>query len=263
MAKCSVETCENEAFARTWCRLHYDRMRDIGQLDPVRISLTGKICTVEGCDKPVRGKGLCNNHYQRLRKYGRVEKVQKPSKTIHPYYHIWFERKQNKDLAWEWLDFWRFVADVGEKPEGHYFLVKKSVGLYGPNNFEWKEKLKQEQSETDKEWWARKWQDKIKRNPDIDYERNLQRKYGITIDDYNRMLTEQDGKCGICGREETRIANGKGTRLSVDHCHQTNKVRGLLCFACNSTLGKYDDKIDFLKAMINYLDKHKEEENGN
>lgn len=259
MSKCSVENCENEAFSKTWCRLHYDRMRLNRRLDTVRISLIGKTCSADGCNSPVRGKGLCNNHYQRQRKYGRVEKIQKPSKTIHPYYHLWFERKQNKDLSEEWLDFWRFVADIGEKPDGYFFLSKKTIGLYGPNNFEWKEKLKQADNETNKEWWARKWEDRRIRNPEEDYDRNLQRKYGITIDDYNRMLQAQNGKCGICGREETRkLKDGRDTRLSVDHCHKTNKVRGLLCFACNSTLGKYDDKIEFIRAMIDYLNKHKE-----
>jgi recombination endonuclease VII len=61
------------------------------------------------------------------------------------------------------------------------------------------------------------------------------KRYGITIDDYDRMLTKQDGRCAVC-RKAT------ATRLAVDHCHRLNKVRGLLCNGCNSMLaGAKDD----------------------
>lgn len=257
MTKCSVEGCENKILAKGWCSTHYGRMREFGRLEKIQGTF-GPNCTVNGCTKLARGKGLCNTHYQLKRKYGRPEKLNKPSKTLHPYYHLWFERKQNKDLVVEWLDFWKFVNDVGEKPEGHYFIIRlRDNEPYGPYNFEWREKLKQKEDETEKEWHARKWEDRRIRDPEWDYDRNLQRKYGINISDYNRMHNEQDGKCGICKRKESRIANDKLTRLSVDHCHSTGKVRGLLCFACNSTLGKYDDKIEFLKSMIDYLERHK------
>tara|TARA_Y100001963_G_C6560454_1_gene344053 strand:+ start:174 stop:653 length:480 start_codon:yes stop_codon:yes gene_type:complete len=76
---------------------------------------------------------------------------------------------------------------------------------------------------------------------------DLQRKYGITIDDYERMLTEQKGVCAICG-------NGGGNKhLHVDHCHDTNKVRGLLCFNCNNALGNFKDNTDLLNRASMYL----------
>ena len=76
----------------------------------------------------------------------------------------------------------------------------------------------------------------------------LKKKYGITLDDYNLMYKEQKGVCAICDLEEL-----SGKRLAVDHCHETGKVRGLLCFACNTSLGKFNDSISTLESAINYL----------
>lgn len=264
MIKCSVEDCQNEAFAKTWCRVHYDRMRANGSLEPVRVSLTGKICSVEGCGKSVKGNGLCGNHYYRLKKYGRLEKLEKKktNKTLHPFYHLWFERKQNNDLVEEWLDFWKFANNIGEKPDGHFFLSKKTIGLYGPNNFEWKEKLKQQDDETNKEWWARKWEDRRIRNPEEEYGRNLFRNFGMSLEEYNLKWQIQNGNCAICKKEESVKRGSRISRLSVDHCHTSNKIRDLLCNRCNTVLGNVEEDIGLLQAMVDYLNKHKEVENG-
>lgn len=73
----------------------------------------------------------------------------------------------------------------------------------------------------------------------------LKLKYGITVEDYDRMHLEQGGTCAICHRTEEDI----GKKLAVDHCHKTGKVRGLLCFICNSAIGKLDDDpIKLIKA---------------
>ena len=62
------------------------------------------------------------------------------------------------------------------------------------------------------------------------YSQYLKRTYGITVDRYEEMLTEQDGGCFLCGKTHPE------RRLHVDHCHDTGKVRGLLCSNCNSGL---------------------------
>lgn len=66
--------------------------------------------------------------------------------------------------------------------------------------------------------------------------RLLKHKYGITIEEYNRMFAEQGGVCLICGRPETRTWKGQPTQLCVDHCHKTGVVRALLCQKCNSAV---------------------------
>ena len=62
----------------------------------------------------------------------------------------------------------------------------------------------------------------------------LRHRYGITVDDFDRMLRDQDGKCAICGTTEP---GGRRGVFAVDHDHQTGRVRGLLCFPCNRRLG--------------------------
>jgi hypothetical protein len=80
----------------------------------------------------------------------------------------------------------------------------------------------------------------------------LIRLFGITLEDYNRMLKEQNNVCYICNKPET---SKRRKKLSVDHCHKTNKVRGLLCSNCNLGLGNFQDNIEFLEKAILYLKK--------
>lgn len=81
---------------------------------------------------------------------------------------------------------------------------------------------------------------------------NQLRRYGLTIDEYNTKLNEQNGVCAICGGEQI-----EGYAMSVDHDHKTGAVRDLLCIRCNTALGAVNDSITQLKCMITYLEKHK------
>lgn len=74
-------------------------------------------------------------------------------------------------------------------------------------------------------------------------------KYGITQEDYQRMLDSQSNVCAICGGYET----WEHSRLCVDHCHKTGKVRGLLCSRCNKALGGFWDDTAILSKAIDYL----------
>lgn len=80
-------------------------------------------------------------------------------------------------------------------------------------------------------------------------------KYGVSLDQYNQMLQEQNGVCFICGKEETIIDKrvNRTVSLAVDHNHSTGKVRGLLCVKCNSILGLANDNIELLQKSIDYL----------
>lgn len=68
-----------------------------------------------------------------------------------------------------------------------------------------------------------------------DRKKTLKTKYGISIDDYDSMMAEQGGVCKIC-----RGLDPSGRRLAVDHCHETGRVRGLLCPSCNTALGRIE-----------------------
>lgn len=78
----------------------------------------------------------------------------------------------------------------------------------------------------------------------------LKRTYNITLEDYKLLAEKQDYLCKIC-----RKTNLDGRVLSVDHCHKTKKVRGLLCGKCNMGIGMFNDDILLLKEAINYLHK--------
>ena len=82
----------------------------------------------------------------------------------------------------------------------------------------------------------------------------LQRTYGITHDCYLKMLEDQDGCCDACGMSATEEVHGV---LDVDHCHDTGKVRGLLCRHCNLALGNAKEDIRVLRGLIQYIKKHR------
>lgn len=70
--------------------------------------------------------------------------------------------------------------------------------------------------------------------------------YGITEEDYLKMLQEQDNSCAICGTKDWDIPH-------IDHNHATGKVRGLLCRECNLGLGKFGDSVELMLEAISYL----------
>jgi hypothetical protein len=74
-------------------------------------------------------------------------------------------------------------------------------------------------------------------------------KYGLTREDYHAMLAAQRGCCAIC--ERPLVVEGKKTH--VDHCHDTDVVRGLLCARCNTGLGAFEDNPDLLERAVAYL----------
>lgn len=88
----------------------------------------------------------------------------------------------------------------------------------------------------------------------IEY-KNL-KKYGLTNDEYNNLLSQQNYVCAICKKAETSKQHGTVKRLSVDHCHKSNKVRGLLCYNCNIALGHFKDNTNILAKAIVYLEEN-------
>ena len=73
----------------------------------------------------------------------------------------------------------------------------------------------------------------------------LKQRYGITLEEWNTMLIETNGLCGIC------LNPMRNPQL--DHCHQTGKVRGLLCPSCNRGIGQFSDNPEILESAIRYL----------
>lgn len=77
----------------------------------------------------------------------------------------------------------------------------------------------------------------------------LRSNYNMTIEEYQDLLIKQNHGCGICSNT---VPGGTYHFFPVDHCHNTNKVRGLLCINCNFGLGRVKDNITTLRSMIDY-----------
>jgi hypothetical protein len=89
-----------------------------------------------------------------------------------------------------------------------------------------------------------------------DFERNC-RKFGLTVTQYENMAEAQQNKCAICKGPETCTRDGVVKRLAIDHCHKTNKVRMLLCNACNTAIGLLDEDPKRFASAVEYLTKFK------
>lgn len=88
-------------------------------------------------------------------------------------------------------------------------------------------------------------------NPEDKRRDQLQRLYGITPEQYNEMVKAQGGVCAVCKR------SGHTKRpLHVDHCHDTGKVRALLCSSCNTALGLLGEDLERIKTLAVYLGEH-------
>jgi Autographiviridae endonuclease VII len=92
----------------------------------------------------------------------------------------------------------------------------------------------------------------IERNPEAHKKMcrkgSLKRLYNMTLEDYDRMFAEQGGLCKMCRLPETARKH-----LHVDHCHETNVVRGLLCTTCNTGIGSLRHSVTLLGRGIKYL----------
>lgn len=120
-------------------------------------------------------------------------------------------------------------------------------------NKAWREKDKEAYNRNMREWKANN-RDKISRY-------KWKRRYGITEEQYKEMYISQNGKCAICGKEETARHNtsNKVLKLAVDHCHKSGKIRDLLCQKCNRGIGKFDEDPELFEKAKQYVTKHQTE----
>lgn len=122
-------------------------------------------------------------------------------------------------------------------------MYKKDREKYNAYMRQYKKKWYQKNKEQERER-ARKWyhthKDKAKAywkaHPEKRRRFDIQNRYGITLEDYEKLYTEQGGHCAICNKHQTEL----NSKLAVDHCHTSKVVRGLLCRTCNAHLGWYE-----------------------
>ena len=94
--------------------------------------------------------------------------------------------------------------------------------------------------------WKRENPERTKSNS---RDRWLRRRFGISLQIYERLLNEQDGACAVCKDKKPQDKRA----LAVDHDHKTDEIRGLLCSQCNTGLGMFRDNPEYLRNAIAYL----------
>lgn len=92
-------------------------------------------------------------------------------------------------------------------------------------------------------------QKNIEKCREKDRRETLFRTYGITLEQKQSMLAAQGGKCKACGSPQPGSKKG----WHVDHCHDTGRIRGILCHPCNAAIGNAGESIERLRALIAYL----------
>lgn len=134
----------------------------------------------------------------------------------------------------------------------------------------WQEANKERLKEQKRVWYAERMKDPefrqknreradawAKENPErhakLAREGRLRREYGISSDDYARLLQEQRRCCAICGSDKS--GRSGCVPLFVDHDHRTGKIRGLLCNDCNLGLSKFKEEPAFLRGAAAYLER--------
>ena len=82
---------------------------------------------------------------------------------------------------------------------------------------------------------------------------HYKRTFGISLEEYSKMLEDQNGVCAICSCFPTAKENSPYSNLAVDHCHTSGRIRGLLCSSCNTGIGLLGDTTTNIRAALNYL----------
>lgn len=105
---------------------------------------------------------------------------------------------------------------------------------------------KWELNEISSEYYYANKEEQLRKNRD----RNIKKRFNLSRSEYDAIMSIKI--CGICQDDET-----SGKSFVLDHCHNTNKVRGVLCRPCNAALGVFKDNIETLQKGIQYLEKFK------
>jgi Recombination endonuclease VII len=183
---------------------------------------------------------MCKGHYERWRKRDRICTV--PGCGNQQFAKTWCNQHYSR---------WRRHGDVEANPKRKHPLVCKidgcdestyrsGRGMCRRHYLAWyRETRPVPPSTRDHRPYSRKY---------------ILKQYGLTPEDYERMLTEQGGLCAVC-RTDTP-GRGKPS-WNVDHDHETGAVRGLLCHNCNMALGMLGDCVETAQALVSYLLAHR------
>jgi hypothetical protein len=267
LGPCIVDGCDTQQQVTGLCLRHYHRKRRWGTTDEPAPTPPLGACSVEGCDGTVKSRDLCGMHLQRWYRFGSTDprprsetkvcrecnkawpRAQFPTTVpvceyCYPTYTLIKHgpcavdgcERVIKARGWCELHLARFYArGTTDAPE------QKSTMLCGRCD------KQVPRGEYDMKQTACK-----RCRPFVRQElnaRRLSRASGVTRT-AAELRQAQDGRCAICGVPE---AEAPRARLAVDHDHDSNRIRGLLCNNCNCGLGHFKDSPSRMLAAIEYL----------
>jgi len=244
---CKVNECERKHSSKGYCTMHYASFVNYGDPLITKQSRKGlyKNCTVKHCNREHEGHGYCSMHLRRIKKFG----------TPTPNMKFPTPRGQNlsdgktKTCAWCALNLPNSEFHVSRvRPDKLNIYCKDCTSALS------KARYADPQKRSILLLRGKKWREK---NPEADVRKHLRRKYGMTLEQYNMLFEKQKGVCALCGKPETvkrKFKSAGPERLAVDHCHDTGRIRGLLCFRCNTAVGSIGDDESSAKRVVEYLE---------
>lgn len=184
--------------------------------------------------------------YQKIKQ--RKESDAEYAERLKSYSQRYAEKNREKELK-RGRDYRLSITDDDKAREERNAYMREWTSRNSERlNRERREKLKNDPEYAEKV--RRRNRERYEESPHSRRTIALKTQYGISIEDYNRMYDEQQGKCMICN---TPRVNGGKDGLVVDHCHTTGDVRGLLCPSCNTGIGHMKDDVQSLGRAIEYL----------
>lgn len=243
---CKVENCDKPIDTSTkyatLCNVHRYNLYKYKSYDKPTKIIAVNVCKVDGCERLARTKNTvssCDMHYIRWRLY---QSYDLPIKEPLPEGIVRICKKHGPLK----LEYTRAIKRkyIPKNPEKYTSIQNycsecikaKGRELYKKNPIPYAERTKSYRSKNiDKiKNYQHKWN---LNNRESSKRKNIKRNYGITLEIYNKMLDKQNKVCAICKNYETsKHKDGKIRDLSIDHCHKSNEIRGLLCSRCNMGL---------------------------
>ncbi len=115
---------------------------------------------------------------------------------------------------------------------------------------QWKIKNREHVKKVSREYHIRN-RDRVR---EISRTLKLKKLFGLSRDEYDKLLQKQKGVCAICQKPESDMRNGRIKNFSVDHCHRAGHVRALLCRACNTGLGSFHHSPKLIRKALDYIE---------
>lgn len=257
--QCEVEDCHEPLAVRKWCTRHYNSWLRTGEPVRKRAGRTGPpppgAEITRTCTKCDTVKPLEDFSPAKLGKYGRRSQckvclqaaalVRRESKRTRP--PLWARRPVGTPGT-----AWCSKCKVFKESKFFHLDQRNSDGFKSQCRDCNKELAAHRDFSNNK--YTLMWLNDPKAAAAYARRARLLRRYGITPEDYDRLLASQGGRCAICRSDDPRHGR-KDPYFHIDHDHETKEVRGLLCSPCNTGLGGLGDSAHLLRIALEYLEK--------